>query len=83
MLFGLTNAPSSFQRFIHNALRGLSDFADVYLDDILVSNKSIPEHLEHVHIVLQQLNDKKLQGKRSKCDFLHSSLWFLGHIVSG
>ena len=59
---------------MHDTLKGLSDFADVYLDDILVFSKSIPEHLEHVHTVLQCLCDKKLQAKRSKCDFLRSSL---------
>ena len=59
---------------MHDTLKGLSDFADVYLDDILVFSKSIPEHLEHVRTVLQRLHDKKLQAKRSKCDFLRSSL---------
>ena len=59
---------------MHDTLKGLSDFADVYLDDILVFSKSVPEHLEHVRTVLQRLRDKKLQAKRSKCDFLRSSL---------
>ena len=59
---------------MHNTLKGLSDFANVYLDDILVFSKSIPEHLEYVPTVLQRLFDKKLQAKRSKCDFLRSSL---------
>ena len=83
MPFGLTNTPSTFQRYMHDALKGLSDFADVYLDDIIVFSKSVPDHLEHVCTVLQHLYNKKLQPKRSKCDFLCSSLWFLGHIVSG
>ena len=52
MLFGLNNASSTFQRFMHDALKGLSDFADVYLDYILVFSKSIPEHLEYVRTVL-------------------------------
>ena len=52
MLFGLTNAPSTFQWFIHEALRGMSDFYDVYLDDILVFSKSVPENLLHVWAVL-------------------------------
>ena len=68
---------------MHNALRGLSDFANMYLDDILVFNQSIHENLEHVHIVLQQLHDKNLQAKCTKCDFLRTYLWFLVYIVSG
>ena len=63
MPFGLTIAPSTFQRFMHNALKGLSDFADVYLDDILVLRKSIPEHLEHVRTVQQHLCDKRTAGQ--------------------
>ena len=79
----LTNAPNTFQRFMHDILKGLSDFADMYLDDILVFRKSVPEHLEHVRTVLQCFCNKKLQAKRSKCDLLRSSLQLLGHIVSG
>ena len=45
MPFGLTNAPRTFQQFMHKALRGMSDFCDVYLDDILVFRKSVPKHL--------------------------------------
>ena len=48
---------------------------------ILVFSKSIPEHLEHVRTVLQCLNDKKLQAKCTKCEFLRGCLRFLGHIV--
>ena len=83
MPFGLTNMPSTFQRFMHNALRGLSNFVDVYLDDILVFRNSIPEHLEYVFTILQYLCDKKLQTKRIKCDFLRHFLRFLGYILSG
>ena len=57
---------------MHDALRGLSDFADVYLDDILVFSKSVDQHLTHVKAVLQWLRDKQLQAKHSKCEFLCS-----------
>ena len=36
MLFSLTNGPSIFYRFMHDALCRFSDFSDVYLDDIFV-----------------------------------------------
>ena len=57
---------------MHDALLGLSDFANVYLDDILVFSKSVDQHLTNVKAVLQQLFDKQLQAKRSKCEFLCS-----------
>ena len=43
---------------MHDAILGLSDFADVYLDDILVFSKSVDQHLTHVKAVLQRLRDK-------------------------
>ena len=68
---------------MHNALRGLSNFVDVYLDDILVFSNSIPEHLEYVFTILQCLYDKKLQTKRIKCDFLRHFLRLLDYILAG
>ena len=57
---------------MHDALCGLSDFSNIYLDDILVFSKSVDQHLTHVKAVLQQLRDKQLQAKHSKCEFLCS-----------
>ena len=57
---------------MHNALHGLSDFANVYLDDILVFSKSVDQHLTHIKAVLQWLRDKQLQAKHSKCEFFNS-----------
>ena len=68
MQFGLTNMPSTFQRFTHNALRGLSNFSDVYIYDILVVIKSILKPLEHVCTILQHFCNKKLQTKHSESD---------------
>jgi hypothetical protein len=37
MPFGLTNAPATFQRFVQDVLKDfLSNFASVYIDDILI-----------------------------------------------
>jgi hypothetical protein len=49
MLFRLTNAPTSFQRFINEVLQEyLHSFVIVYLDDILIFSKKEEEHVEHV-----------------------------------
>ena len=57
---------------MHDALHGLSDFANIYLVDILVFSKSVDQHLTHVKAVLQRLRDKQLQAKHLKCEFLYS-----------
>ena len=57
---------------MNDALRGLSDFTNVYLDDVLVYSKSVNQHLTHIKAVLQWLRDKQLQAKHSKCQLLYS-----------
>ena len=49
MPFGLTGAPNIFMRLRNEILRPFLDkFIGVYLDDILVYNKSTEEHLDHL-----------------------------------
>ena len=56
MLFGLTNAPTTFMRLMNDVLRPFIDsFVVVYLDDILIFNKTWSEHLQHVEQVLSTL----------------------------
>ena len=45
MLFGLTNAPTTFQAYISRVLQGLVNvFYIVYLDNILIFSKNPKEH---------------------------------------
>ena len=45
MPFGLSGAPATFQRLRDQVLRGLKEFAGVYLDDIVIYSSSWDEHL--------------------------------------
>ena len=55
MLFGLVNAPPTFQRAMTVALRGCEDFSAVYIDDILIFSASVEDHLKHLATVFQKL----------------------------
>ncbi len=59
------------------------DFANVYIDDILVVSRNWKEHLGHVRKLLLTLWEAGLTCKRSKCCFGIRSLEFLGHQVGG
>ncbi|KAG8175050.1 hypothetical protein JTE90_026028 [Oedothorax gibbosus] len=81
MTFGLQNAAQTFQRFMHSVLRGL-EFCFVYLDDILIASRSKEEHLSHLKIVFEKLQQFGLTLNLSKCHFAQPEVNFVGHIVS-
>ncbi|KAJ9525518.1 hypothetical protein QJQ45_003105 [Haematococcus lacustris] len=83
LCFGLTNAPATFQRVMNNAFADvINDCALVYIDDILIMSKSVPDHFNHLRRVLELLRKHQFKAKLSKCEFLKTALKFLGHIVS-
>jgi len=56
MLFRLTNAPATFQRFMNNVFADLLDVCVVvYLDDILIYSDDITQHWSHVKEILKRL----------------------------
>ena len=82
-LFGLANAPSSFQRYINSALQEYLDiFCSVYVDDVLIySSGSRRQHQEHVRKVLARLQEAGLQLDISKCEFEVKETKYLGFIL--
>ncbi|KAM9813078.1 uncharacterized protein ACBT44_012002 [Syngnathus typhle] len=51
----------------------LDKFVFVYLDDILIFSRSLPEHIKHVRTVLRRLLENSLYVKAEKCEFHASS----------
>ena len=81
MPFGLKNAGQAFQRLMDGILRDIP-FAFVYLDDILVANRSHDDHQEHLKRLFSLLSSNGLVPNKAKCLFGAEKLDFLGHQVS-
>ena len=81
--FGLTNAPSAFQRFVNSIFVDLLDRGVViYLDDIMIYSADVEEHEKMVREVLRRLLENQLVIALEKCSFSTDKLLYLGHEIS-
>ena len=81
MPFGLKNAPPIFQRYTSLVLKDCMEFAEVYMDDIIIYSQDQESHKEHVRRTLQTLREAKLKVKLEKCTFGQTTVEFLGHVL--
>ena len=79
--FGVSSAPSIFQRTMESILHGINQVS-VYLDDILITGRSDEEHLLRLGKVLTRLEAAALRLRQSKCTFMQPSVEYLGHRIS-
>jgi hypothetical protein len=80
--FGLANAPSTFQRAMHDLFRPyIGKFVLVYLDDCLVFSRTPEEHAEHLELVLKLLAESDYRLSMSKCQWNLTELKYLGFLV--
>ena len=78
--YGISSAPGIFQRVIESILQGI-DGVVVYLDDILITGASKEAHLKTLEEVFSRLDRAGLRVKKSKCEFMKSSVTYLGHRI--
>ena len=83
MPFELTNMPSTFMRWMNHILHAfIGRFVVAYFDDILIYNKGLDEHIDHLRQVLDVLKKESLYSNIMKCDFYFEKIIFLRYIVS-
>ena len=64
-------------------LAEFSEFAWVYIDDILIWSNSVEEHVEHLRLILNKLNSVDLTINALKSHFGFKQILILGHLYDG
>jgi len=82
MPFGLRNAPAAFCRLVTKVFKGLEEFCEAYLDDIMVFSRSCEAHISHLQQVFDRVRLANLKLIIRKCEFANAKLDFLGHTLS-
>ena len=82
MVFGLRNAPATFQRLVNHILAGLSN-CEAYLDDLVVYSATWGSHVSHLRDVFERLSAANLTINLAKCKFGQAKVVYLGKVVGG
>ena len=69
-------------RLMDDVLRPFTNyFLVVYLDDILIFNRTWEEHMQHIQWVLSTLWKHKIYANLEKCSFGMNMIQYLGYII--
>ena len=60
----------------------MDDFVIAYINDIIIFSDTLEEHENHVHLVLQKLEEAKLLVNPEKCVFHSQRVEFLGYVIT-
>jgi hypothetical protein len=83
MYYGLTNVLAFFMYLMNRVFMDYLDkFVVVFIADILIYSLSEEEHVDHLKMVLQRLQEHQLYAKMSKCEFWIHEVLFLGHVIN-
>lgn len=82
MLFGLCNAPSTFQRLMERMFGAQHCQSLLLYLDVVVFSSSVDEHLARLGAVLSRLQQEGLKVKLNKCAFFREEVKYLGHVIS-
>ena len=58
------------------------DFVAVYIDDVLVFSRTLGDHLKHLQMVIDRLQQAGLKLKPTKCHFVREEVEYLGHLIT-
>lgn len=81
--FGCCNSPAVFHRFINTVFHDLimKKIVIAYMDDICILAKDDAEAIQRLEIVFKVASEAGLRIKWKKCQFLKTSIEFLGFVI--
>jgi len=79
--FGFKNIPQDFQRIMELVFNDM-DFVTPYLDDLILSSSSYADHVRHVTMVIQRLNEVNLRISVKKLKLAYPEIIVIGNKVS-
>ena len=83
MLFGLCNAPATFQRCMMSIFSYyVENIIEVLMDDFTVYGDSFDRCLDNLTLVLKRCIDTNLVLNWEKCHFMVNQGIILGHVIS-
>ncbi len=80
MPFGLKNPPVFFQQVMDQVLKR-AYFLKCYIDDVLVHNKGLPQHLAHLEELFKRLHEVNMKIHPKKCEFAITLVIYLRHRI--
>jgi hypothetical protein len=81
MPFGMSCAGATFMRLMRKVLQGAEEYADAYIDDIVIYSETFKQHYGHLRDVLERLRKAGLTAKPSKCSVGDCQSRYLGYII--
>ena len=80
LCLGIASSPRVFQRIIDQLIQEIPRTFS-YLDNILISRRTMEKHNRNLHAVFTRLRDAGLRLKGDKCEIRKSSISYLGHRI--
>lgn len=81
--FGLTTSLAAIVKCLERALGDeVEPYTMVFVDDILVISKTLQEHIVNLRSVFEKFRRANISLNIEKCEFMKTSIRFLGHIIS-
>ena len=81
--FGIKILTAHLQKVLTRLMEPFMGFVAIFVDDIVVFSDSVENHVTHLKLVIQALNQANLKLRAEKCLFGCTELVILGHVISG